>query len=124
MSTTPANAADSPDIQHTLWRIDAQRSSVEFIVSDQPPPCLGCPFRRGHRGMAGTRLFVFARHAESTANVARVVSSNPAHPVWLTARGKVQARQLAVQLAGIDVDLAVATRLPRIEQTCSWHSRV
>jgi probable phosphoglycerate mutase len=67
--------------------------------------------------MVGTRLFVFARHAESTANAARVVSSDPAHPVWLTARGKLQARQLGVQLAGIDVDLAVATRLARTQQT-------
>jgi probable phosphoglycerate mutase len=67
--------------------------------------------------MTGTRLFVFARHAESTANVAQVVSSNPAHPVWLTARGKIQARQLGVQLAGIDVDLAVATRLQSTQQT-------
>lgn len=67
--------------------------------------------------MAGMRLFVFARHAESTANAAGVVSSDPADPVWLTARGKVQARRLGVQLAGIDVDLAVATRLARTQQT-------
>jgi probable phosphoglycerate mutase len=67
--------------------------------------------------VASTRLFVFARHAESTANVNRVVSSDPAHPVWLTARGQAQARQLGVQLAGIDVDLAVATRLQRTQQT-------
>ena len=32
MSTTPANAADTPDIQHTRWRIDPGRSSVEFHV--------------------------------------------------------------------------------------------
>ena len=32
--------------------------------------------------MADTRLFVFTRHAESTANVARVVSSDPAHHHW------------------------------------------
>ena len=32
MSTTPANAADSSDIQHTRWRIDPRRSSVEFHV--------------------------------------------------------------------------------------------
>jgi broad specificity phosphatase PhoE len=67
--------------------------------------------------MTSARLFVFARHAESTANVARTVSSNPAHPVWLSALGEVQARQLSVQLAGIDVDLAAATRLQRTQQT-------
>ena len=27
VSTTPANAADSPDIQQTRWRIDPQRSA-------------------------------------------------------------------------------------------------
>src|ERR1700745_152336 len=32
MSTTPVNATDSPDIQHTRWRIDPQRSSIEFHV--------------------------------------------------------------------------------------------
>jgi broad specificity phosphatase PhoE len=65
----------------------------------------------------GARLFVFVRHAESTANLAGVVSSDPAHPVWLTARGKLQARQLGVQLAWIDIDLAVATRMARTQQT-------
>jgi len=67
--------------------------------------------------MPGTRLFVFVRHAESSANLAGVVTSDPAHPVWLTARGKLQARQLGVQLAGIDIDLAVATRMARTQQT-------
>jgi histidine phosphatase superfamily protein (branch 1) len=60
---------------------------------------------------------VFARHAESTANVARVVSSNPAHPVGLTARGRVEARQLGLQLVGIDLGVAVATRFARTQQT-------
>jgi polyisoprenoid-binding protein YceI len=32
MSTTPANTADSPDIQQTRWRIDPERSTVEFHV--------------------------------------------------------------------------------------------
>lgn len=32
MSTTSTNAADSPDIAHTRWRIDPQRSRVEFHV--------------------------------------------------------------------------------------------
>ena len=34
------------------------------------------------------RLFVFARHAESTANAAHVLSSDPSRPVALTARGE------------------------------------
>ena len=56
------------------------------------------------------RLFVFARHAESTANAAHVVSSDPARPVALTARGRVQARALGAQLANVPVDLAVGDR--------------
>ena len=67
--------------------------------------------------MVGARLFAFARHAESSANVARVLSSNPAHPIFLTTNGKAQALRLGVQLAGIQVDLAVATRLARTQQT-------
>jgi broad specificity phosphatase PhoE len=63
------------------------------------------------------RLFVFARHAESAANAAGVLSTNPAQPVALTARGRVQARALGAQLAGLRVDLAVGTRLLRTQQT-------
>jgi broad specificity phosphatase PhoE len=40
------------------------------------------------------RLFVFARHAESMANIARVVSSDPVRPVGLTELGRAQARAL------------------------------
>ena len=38
------------------------------------------------------RLFVFARHAESTANTAHALSSDPARPVALTERGQVTDR--------------------------------
>jgi broad specificity phosphatase PhoE len=63
------------------------------------------------------RLFVFARHAESAANAADVVNTNPSQPVALTARGRTQARALGAQLAGLHVDLAVGTRLLRTQQT-------
>jgi broad specificity phosphatase PhoE len=62
-------------------------------------------------------LFVFARHAESDANVARVVSSDPARSVGLTARGRAQARQLGDQLAALDIDLAVCTSFLRTQET-------
>jgi len=42
------------------------------------------------------RLFVFAPHAESTANTAHTLSSDPARPVALTERGRAQARALGV----------------------------
>jgi broad specificity phosphatase PhoE len=63
------------------------------------------------------RLFVFARHAESAANAANVLNTNPSQPVALTARGRGQARALGAQLASLDVDLAVGTRLLRTQQT-------
>ena len=63
------------------------------------------------------RLFVFARHAESAANVADVLSTDPSQPVALSARGRTQARALGAQLAGLHVDIAVGTRLLRTQQT-------
>jgi bisphosphoglycerate-dependent phosphoglycerate mutase len=63
------------------------------------------------------RLFVFARHAESAANAANMLNSNPSQPVALTARGRTQARALGAQLASLHVDLAVGTRLLRAWQT-------
>ena len=66
---------------------------------------------------SGSRLFIFVRHAESAANLAGVVSSDPEHPVALTPRGRRQARQLGAQLANLEIDLAVGTRLLRTQQT-------
>jgi phosphohistidine phosphatase SixA len=63
------------------------------------------------------RLFVFARHAESTANTAHLLSSNPARPVALTERGRAQARLLGAQLANVHIDLAVGTRFLRTRET-------
>jgi broad specificity phosphatase PhoE len=63
------------------------------------------------------RLFVFARHAESTANIAGVLSSDADRPVALTERGRAQARALGAQLANVHVDLAVGTRFLRTQET-------
>src|SRR5215471_3511748 len=63
------------------------------------------------------RLFVFARHAESEANIANALSSDPARPVALTEHGRRQARELGAQLHSLGVDLAVATRFLRTQQT-------
>jgi probable phosphoglycerate mutase len=62
-------------------------------------------------------LFVFARHAESVANAAHVLSSDPSRPVMLTPHGRAQARALGAQLASLHIDLAVGTRLPRTQET-------
>jgi broad specificity phosphatase PhoE len=63
------------------------------------------------------RLLVFARHAESVANVAHVISSDPAHPAALTRRGRGQARKLGAQLANLKIDIAFCTRFLRTRQT-------
>lgn len=65
------------------------------------------------------RLFIFARHAESTANTSGVVSSDPHRPVALTHRGREQARELGAQVAGLDIELAVATRFQRTQETAA-----
>jgi broad specificity phosphatase PhoE len=63
------------------------------------------------------RLFVFARHAESAANTAHLVNSDPARRVGLTRRGQQQARLLGEQLAHLHLDEAVCTRFLRTRQT-------
>lgn len=67
------------------------------------------------RSAESLRLFVFARHAESSANVQHVVSSDPAGSVGLTARGRPQARQLGAEAANLD--LASCTDLLRTQRT-------
>jgi broad specificity phosphatase PhoE len=63
------------------------------------------------------RLFIFARHAESSANDAGLLSSDPSRPIGLTPRGREQARQLGDQLANLNIELAVATRFLRTQET-------
>jgi broad specificity phosphatase PhoE len=63
------------------------------------------------------RIFIIARHAESAANAAGVINSDPAHQYPLTPRGYDQARLLGRQLAHVPIDLAVCTRFLRTRQT-------
>jgi broad specificity phosphatase PhoE len=63
------------------------------------------------------RLFIFARHAESKANTAHRVNSDPAHRIGLTRHGQQQARLLGEQLAHLQIDQAVCTRFLRTRQT-------
>jgi broad specificity phosphatase PhoE len=63
------------------------------------------------------RLFVLARHVESAANTARVLSSDPARPAPLTRRGARQARRLGEQLSGVPIEVGVASRLARAQET-------
>jgi probable phosphoglycerate mutase len=63
------------------------------------------------------RIYIFARHAESAANVARAINSDPSRPVGLTPHGERQATLLGGQLAHLHIERAVCTRFLRTRQT-------
>lgn len=63
------------------------------------------------------RLFIFVRHAESAANTAHLLNSDPAHRFGLTSHGQLQARLLGEQLAHLQIDQAVCSRFLRTRQT-------
>jgi len=63
------------------------------------------------------RLFVLVRHGQSELNVTRQVNGDPSVAVGLTAQGEAEAGGLAVQLAGLALDLCVHTRFGRTRAT-------
>src|SRR5438105_2604605 len=63
------------------------------------------------------RLFVIARHGESTLNEERRVNGDPAVPVALTETGRQEARLLGQQLAHVPLDLCVHSRFGRTLET-------
>jgi probable phosphoglycerate mutase len=63
------------------------------------------------------RLFVLARHGQSTLNVANKVNGDPSLPVHLTEQGRAAATLLGQQLAHLPLDLGVHTRFPRTRET-------
>ena len=65
------------------------------------------------------RLFVVARHAQSTLNVERRVNGDPAVPVALTDEGRAEARQLGIQVANIPFDACIHTRFERTRETAA-----
>ena len=65
------------------------------------------------------RLFVVARHAQSTLNLEQRVNGDPARPVGLTEQGKEEARALAVQVANIGFDVCIHTRFGRTRDTAA-----
>ena len=65
------------------------------------------------------RLFVIARHAESTLNIERRVNGDPSVDVPLTDDGREEARQLGIQVANLALDLCVHTRFGRTLDTAA-----
>ena len=65
------------------------------------------------------RLYVIARHAESTLNIVRRVNGDPSVEVPLTEEGREEARQLGIQVANLPLDLCVVTRFGRTRDTAA-----
>jgi len=63
------------------------------------------------------RLYVIARHGESTLNFENRVNGDPSVPVHLTEKGQDEARLLGRQLAHIPVELCIHTRFSRTRET-------
>lgn len=63
------------------------------------------------------RLFVVARHAQSTLNIEQRVNGDPSVPVPLTEQGREEARQLGIQVANILFEVCVHTRFARTRET-------
>jgi broad specificity phosphatase PhoE len=64
-----------------------------------------------------TRLFVLARHGESTLNVARVINGDPTVDVRLSEKGRDESRLLGLQLRNVPIDLCLVTRFGRTRET-------
>jgi broad specificity phosphatase PhoE len=63
------------------------------------------------------RLYVIARHGESTLNIEKRVNGDPSVPVALTERGREAAKLLGQQLAHVPLDLCVHSRFSRTRET-------
>jgi probable phosphoglycerate mutase len=63
------------------------------------------------------KLYVLARHGESTLNFENRINGDPAVPVALTEQGRAEARLLGEQLAHMRLDLCVHTRFVRTLET-------
>jgi broad specificity phosphatase PhoE len=65
------------------------------------------------------RLFVLARHAQSTLNHENRVNGDPAVPAPLTEQGRREARLLGTPLRNLPLDACVHTRFGRTVETAA-----
>ena len=63
------------------------------------------------------RLFLLARHGQSTLNVEQRVNGDPSVRVDLTEEGRLNARRLGEQIANIPIGLCIHTRFDRSRLT-------
>jgi broad specificity phosphatase PhoE len=62
-------------------------------------------------------LLLLARHGQSALNVAGLVNGDPGLDEGLSPQGIEEARKLGGQIAGVAIDLCVASEFPRAQQT-------
>lgn len=65
------------------------------------------------------KLFVTARHGESTLNLENRINGDPAVPVALTDKGRDEAAQMGQQLAHVPIELCVHSRFDRTRATAA-----
>lgn len=65
------------------------------------------------------RLFVIARHGESTLNIEKRVNGDPSVPVTLTEHGREAAKLLGQQIAHVPLDVCVHSRFDRTRETAA-----
>jgi alpha-ribazole phosphatase len=63
------------------------------------------------------RLYVIARHGESTLNFENRINGDPDVPVRLTVKGREEAQLLGQQVAHIPIALCLHTRFSRTRET-------
>ncbi|TCJ96392.1 histidine phosphatase family protein [Nocardia alba] len=72
----------------------------------------------GSSGSSGDMVITLVRHAESLGNTSGLIDTTVPGPD-LTSRGRTQADNLAIQLAGENYDCAFASTMVRTEQTAA-----
>jgi probable phosphoglycerate mutase len=63
------------------------------------------------------KVFILARHGESTLNLARRINGDPGVPVALTEQGREESRKLGEQVRHLPLEACVHTRFPRTRET-------
>src|SRR5690348_7432432 len=71
----------------------------------------------GWHRLGAMRLYVIARHGESTLNEENRVNGDPSVEVPLTAAGREEARLLGQQVAHVPIELCVHSRFGRTLET-------
>jgi len=63
------------------------------------------------------RLYILARHGESTLNFENRINGDPEVPVTLTEKGRGESRLLGEQVKRIPIELCIHTRFARTRET-------